>query len=193
MESIAFPETVISMAIEPETSMERKKLADVLEMMKRQDPTFRARENEETGQTLISGMGELHLEVIKHRLLRDFRLNVRVHKPRVSYRETIERAGRSHRRVPPQRGRADALGQGPHPHGAVGARTAKNGDWLRAASGRRRQTSVERGASPLFFAWLEAGHRDRCSRRRTARGVPRRRPSRCSPSRAKAAARWASR
>lgn len=103
LESIAFPETVISMAIEPETSTERKKLADVLDMMKRQDPTFRARENEETGQTLISGMGELHLEVIKHRLLRDFKLNVRVHKPRVSYRETIERAvevtGECHRNV----------------------------------------------------------------------------------------------
>ncbi|MCE5268631.1 MAG: elongation factor G [Planctomycetaceae bacterium] len=103
LESIAFPETVISMAIEPETSTERKKLADVLDMMKRQDPTFRARENEETGQTLISGMGELHLEVIKHRLLRDFRLNVRVHKPRVSYRETIQRAvevtGECHRNV----------------------------------------------------------------------------------------------
>jgi elongation factor G len=103
LESIAFPETVISMAIEPETSLERKKLADVLEMMKRQDPTFRARENEETGQTLISGMGELHLEVIKHRLLRDFRLNVRVHKPRVSYRETIRDAvdvvGQCHRNV----------------------------------------------------------------------------------------------
>jgi elongation factor G len=103
LESIAFPETVISMAIEPETSTERKKLADVLEMMKRQDPTFRARENEETGQTLISGMGELHLEVIKHRLLRDYRLNVRVHKPRVSYRETIQRAvevtGECHRNV----------------------------------------------------------------------------------------------
>ena len=103
LESITFPETVISMAIEPETSTERKKLADVLDMMKRQDPTFRARENEETGQTLISGMGELHLEVIKHRLLRDFKLDVRVHKPRVSYRETIERAvevaGDCHRNV----------------------------------------------------------------------------------------------
>jgi elongation factor G len=92
LESIHFPETVISMAIEPESSTERKKLADVLEMMKRQDPTFRARENEETGQTLISGMGELHLEVIKHRLLRDYKLNVRVHKPRVSYRESIQKA-----------------------------------------------------------------------------------------------------
>ncbi|HEX3997659.1 MAG TPA: elongation factor G [Pirellulales bacterium] len=92
LESIHFPETVISMAIEPETSLERKKLGEVLEMMKRQDPTFRAHENEETGQTIISGMGELHLEVIKHRLLRDFNLDVRVHKPRVSYKETVAAA-----------------------------------------------------------------------------------------------------
>ncbi len=91
LESIQFPETVISMAIEPETSLERKKLADTLEMMKRQDPTFRAVESEETGQTLISGMGELHLEVIRHRLERDFNLKCRVHKPRVSYKETIGR------------------------------------------------------------------------------------------------------
>ncbi|MBI2827298.1 MAG: elongation factor G [Planctomycetia bacterium] len=92
LESITFPETVISMAIEPESSAERKKLADALEMYKRQDPTFRARESEETGQTLISGMGELHLERVKNVLLRDYRLNVRVHKPRVSYRETVEKA-----------------------------------------------------------------------------------------------------
>ena len=101
LESITFPETVVSMAIEPETSVERKKLADVLDMMKRQDPTFLARENEETGQTLISGMGELHLEVIKHRLLREYKLDARVHTPRVSYRETIEKAanvtGQCHR------------------------------------------------------------------------------------------------
>ncbi|MBL9122792.1 MAG: elongation factor G [Planctomycetaceae bacterium] len=92
LETIEFPETVISMAIEPESSAERKKLSETLEMMKRQDPTFRARENEETGQTLISGMGELHLEIIKNRLLRDYKLNVRVHKPRVSYRETVQKA-----------------------------------------------------------------------------------------------------
>ncbi len=103
LEQIEFPETVISMAIEPETSLERKKLADVLEMMKRQDPTFRASESEETGQTLISGMGELHLEVIRHRLERDFNLRCRVHKPRVSYKETLARAvtvtGRVNRQV----------------------------------------------------------------------------------------------
>ncbi len=92
LENIEFPETVISMAIEPESTAERKKLGETLEMMKRQDPTFRANENEDTGQTLISGMGELHLEVIKHRLLRDFNLDVKVHKPRVNYRETVARA-----------------------------------------------------------------------------------------------------
>jgi elongation factor G len=90
--SIQFAQAVISMAIEPENATERKKLSEVLEMLKRQDPTFRARENEESGQTLISGMGELHLDVIKNRLVRDFNLSVKFYKPRVSYRETIGEA-----------------------------------------------------------------------------------------------------
>lgn len=89
LQTIQFPETVISMAIEPESTADKKKLSEVLEMLRKQDPTFAASENEETGQTLISGMGELHLEVIQHRLLRDFNLNVKVHNPRVSYRETV--------------------------------------------------------------------------------------------------------
>ncbi len=91
LESIEFPETVIEMAIEPESTSDRDKLGDTLELLKRQDPTFKAKENEDTGQTLISGMGELHLEVIKNKLLRDFKLDVKVHKPRVSYRESVER------------------------------------------------------------------------------------------------------
>ncbi len=103
LESIEFPPTVIEMAIEPESTAERKKLNETLEMLKRQDPTFNAKENPETGQTLIAGMGELHLEIIKNRLLRDFNLNVKVHKPRVSYRETILQAatvtGECHRVV----------------------------------------------------------------------------------------------
>jgi len=89
LESIDFPETVIEMAIEPDSTAERDKLSETLELLKRQDPTFQATENEDTGQTLIAGMGELHLEVIKNRLLRDFNLKVKVHKPRVSYRESI--------------------------------------------------------------------------------------------------------
>ena len=90
LESIVFPETVIEMAIEPESTSDREKLGETLELLKRQDPTFKAKENEDTGQTLISGMGELHLEVIKNKLLRDFKLDVKVHKPRVSYRESVE-------------------------------------------------------------------------------------------------------
>ena len=103
LESIEFPNTVIEMAIEPESTGERAKLADTLTLLRRQDPTFKAVENEDTGQTLIAGMGELHLEVIKNRLLRDFNLDVKVHKPRVSYRETISAAvevtGECHRLV----------------------------------------------------------------------------------------------
>jgi elongation factor G len=89
LEPIKFPETVISMAIEPESTTERDKLSDTLDMLKRQDPTVHVSSGE-TGQTLISGMGELHLEVIKNRLLRDFNLKVKFHKPQVSYRETIQ-------------------------------------------------------------------------------------------------------
>jgi elongation factor G len=94
LESITFPEPVISMAVEPESSADRRKLAETLTLLSRQDPTFRAVVNEETGQTIISGMGELHLEIIRNRMERDFRLNVRVHKPRVSYRETIRKPRR---------------------------------------------------------------------------------------------------
>ncbi|QDU58176.1 elongation factor G [Aeoliella mucimassa] len=92
LESIEFPDTVISMAIEPESTTDKKKLSDVLDMLRKQDPTFAAIENEETGQTIISGMGELHLEVIQHKLERDYKLNVKVHRPRVSYRETVDKA-----------------------------------------------------------------------------------------------------
>ncbi|QDU46908.1 Elongation factor G [Symmachiella dynata] len=91
LESIVFPETVISTAVEPESSADRKKLAQTLAILARQDPTFTALTNEETGQTIISGMGELHLEVIQHSLERDFHLKIRTHKPRVSYRETVRK------------------------------------------------------------------------------------------------------
>uniref|UniRef100_A0A7C4LN92 Elongation factor G n=1 Tax=Schlesneria paludicola TaxID=360056 RepID=A0A7C4LN92_9PLAN len=92
LESIRFPETVISMAVEPDTSAERKKLEETLRLLAKQDPTFTAKISEETGQTIISGMGELHLEIIRNRMERDFGLKIRVHKPRVTYRETVERA-----------------------------------------------------------------------------------------------------
>lgn len=92
LETISFPETVISMAVEPESSADRKKLEDTLQKLSRQDPTFKAVANEETGQTIVSGMGELHLEVLRNRMQKEFNLSVRVHKPRVSYRETVTAA-----------------------------------------------------------------------------------------------------
>jgi elongation factor G len=92
LERIEFPETVISMSIEPVSSADKGKLAETLGALAREDPTFTFRVNEETGQTLISGMGELHLEILKNRIKRDFKLNVHVGRPRVSYRETIKRA-----------------------------------------------------------------------------------------------------
>ncbi len=91
LEQIRFAEAVVSQTIEPESSADKDKLADTLNRLKREDPTFTWREDSETGQTLMSGMGLLHLEVKRHRMERDFRLKVRVGKPRVSYRETVRR------------------------------------------------------------------------------------------------------
>ena len=94
LERIDFPETVISMSIEPVSSADKGKLADTLNALAREDPTFTFKVNEETGQTLISGMGELHLEILKNRMTRDYNLKVHVGRPRVSYRETIKKAVR---------------------------------------------------------------------------------------------------
>jgi elongation factor G len=91
-EGARFPETVMSMAIEPKSSADRDRLAEVLGRLRRDDPTFDAWEDQETGQTIVAGMGELHLEVLTHRMLRDFQLAVNVGSPRVSYRQTV--AGR---------------------------------------------------------------------------------------------------
>jgi len=84
-----FPETVIAMAIEPKSSADRDRLLEVLARLAKDDPTFEIREDPETGQTIIAGMGELHLEVLKHRMLREFQVDANVGAPRVSYRQTV--------------------------------------------------------------------------------------------------------
>jgi elongation factor G len=89
LERIGIPKTVISMAIEPRTSDDRQRLGEVLRVLAREDPTFEYRVDPETSQTIIAGMGELHLEVLKNRMLRDFKLDAKVGRPRVAYRETI--------------------------------------------------------------------------------------------------------
>ncbi|MGD0795012.1 MAG: elongation factor G [Dehalococcoidales bacterium] len=89
LESIKFPEPVISVAIEPRTRTDQDKLGEALQKLTEEDPTFKVTFNEETGQTVISGMGELHLEVIVSRLTREFNVGVKVGQPKVAYKETI--------------------------------------------------------------------------------------------------------
>jgi elongation factor G len=91
LESMTFPDPVISVAIEPKTKGDQDKLSTGLQRLAEEDPTFRVRTDEETGQTLISGMGELHLEIIVDRLLREFRVDANVGRPQVAYRETISK------------------------------------------------------------------------------------------------------
>ena len=95
LESIRFPEPVTSVAIEPRTEADRDKMNEALRRLAEEDPTFRVRTDEQTGQLIISGMGELHLEVLIDRMLREFRVLANVGKPQVAYRETISRATRS--------------------------------------------------------------------------------------------------
>jgi elongation factor G len=91
LESITFPQTVISMSIEPKTAADKNKLADALAGLRREDPTFEAKVNPETSQMVISGMGELHLEILQHKLIKEKGLDIRVGKPRVAYKEAITR------------------------------------------------------------------------------------------------------
>ena len=91
LESISFPETVISMSIEPRSAADRIKLSEALLLLRREDPTFEFKFHEDTGQTLIRGMGELHLEILEHKLVRDLGVDVRVGKPRVAYKEAISK------------------------------------------------------------------------------------------------------
>ena len=89
LENISFPEPVISVSIEPKTTADQDKMAEALRKLSEEDPTFVVRSDEETGQTIISGMGELHLEVLVDRMLREFRVQARVGRPQVAYRESI--------------------------------------------------------------------------------------------------------
>lgn len=89
LEKIEFPEPVISMAIEPKSKADREKLAQALSSLSEEDPSFRVTTNQETGQTIIAGMGELHLEILRDRMMREFKVDANVGKPEVSYKETI--------------------------------------------------------------------------------------------------------
>jgi elongation factor G len=93
--SITFPQTVMNMSIEPRTAAEKVKLADALADLKREDPTFEYKKDPDTGETIISGMGELHLEILQHKLIRDRGVDIRVGKPRVAYKEAITKTSQA--------------------------------------------------------------------------------------------------
>jgi elongation factor G len=104
LEAIRFPEPVISVAIEPKSKADQDKMGEALNKLAEEDPTFIRRFDEETGQTLISGMGELHLEVIVDRMLREFGVNANVGRPEVAYREALTRAVKAEGRFVRQTG-----------------------------------------------------------------------------------------
>jgi elongation factor G len=104
LEAIKFPEPVISVAIEPRTKADQEKMGEALRRLSEEDPTFRVRTDEETGQTIISGMGELHLDVLVDRMTREFKVWANVGKPQVAYRETITRPVRAEGRFVRQTG-----------------------------------------------------------------------------------------
>ena len=92
LESMSFPEPVISVAIEPKTKGDQEKLGTAIQKLAEEDPTFQVHQDDETGQTIIAGMGELHLDILVDRMRREFRVEANVGKPQVAYRETIRRA-----------------------------------------------------------------------------------------------------
>ncbi len=104
LENIVFPEPVIEVAIEPKTKADQDKLALALQRLAEEDPTFRVHTDEESGQTRIAGMGELHLDVLVDRMVREFKVAANVGRPRVSYRETIRRAAEGNYRHVKQTG-----------------------------------------------------------------------------------------
>ena len=104
LEAIKFPEPVISVAIEPRTKDDQDRMSETLARLSEEDPTFRTRYDTETGQTIISGMGELHLEIIVDRMLREYRVEAHVGKPEVAYKETITRAAKTEGRFVRQTG-----------------------------------------------------------------------------------------
>ena len=105
LESIEFPMPVISVAIEPKTKVDQEKMSAALTRLAQEDPTFRVHTDPDTGQTLISGMGELHLEIIVDRMMREFGVQATVGRPQVAYRETIRKTRPGRRQVHPADGR----------------------------------------------------------------------------------------
>ena len=151
LESISFPEPVISIAIEPKSTADQDKLSQALHKLAEEDPTFRVRTDEQTGQTIVSGMGELHLEILIDRLKREFNVKANVGRPRVAYRESITRA------VPKVEGRfvKQTGGRGQYGHVVISMEPAEPG------SGIMFEDAIVGGTIPKeFIPAVEKGIRE---------------------------------
>jgi elongation factor G len=150
LESIDFPEPVIAVAIEPKTNSDQEKLALSLARLAHEDPTFQTKFNEETGQTIILGMGELHLDIITDRLVREFNVAANVGKPQVAYKETVRQAVEAEGKFVRQSG-----GRGQYGHVKIRVMP------LQRAEGFRFDNVVVGGAIPKeYISAVERGIRD---------------------------------
>jgi len=150
LEAITFPEPVIELAVEPKTKADQDKMAIALQRLGEEDPTFRVSSDEESGQTRIAGMGELHLEVIVDRMLREFKVQANVGRPQVSYRETIRKAVKGEGRFVRQTG-----GKGQYGHAVITLEPLDRG------GGVEFESKIVGGAVPReFWKPIEQGIRD---------------------------------
>jgi elongation factor G len=150
LESITFPEPVISVAIEPKTKVDQEKLGMALQRLSEEDPTFKVHTDEETAQTIIAGMGELHLEIIIDRLLREFKVDANQGKPQVAYKEAIKKPAHGVGRFVRQTG-----GKGQYGHAEVDVRPGEQG------SGFTWEDKVTQGRIPReFIPAIEKGVRE---------------------------------
>jgi elongation factor G len=140
LESISFPEPVIELAVEPKTKADQDKMALALQRLAEEDPTFRVSSDEESGQTRIAGMGELHLEVLVDRMLREFKVHANVGRPQVSYREAIRKPVRAEGRFVRQTG-----GKGQYGHAIIELEPLERG------SGFEFESKIVGGAVPREF------------------------------------------
>ena len=160
LEVIKFPEPVISMAVEPKTKQDLEKLGFSLEKLSQEDPSFHVRSDDETGQTIISGMGELHLEIIVDRLVREFKVQANVGKPEVAYRETIRRKGQAEGKYVKQSG-----GRGQYGHVVLNVEPSDPGkgfEFVNKIVGgiipREYIPAVEKGVKERMEAGVLAGY-----------------------------------
>ena len=167
LESMTFPEPVIEVKIEPKTKADQDKLALALQRLSEEDPTFRVKTDPETSETLIAGMGELHLDVLVDRMIREFKVAANIGKPQVSYRETIRRAAEGNGRFVRQTG-----GKGQYGHAVIKLEPAEKGDRLRVHRQDRRwhdPARIHQAGRPGHPRDARHGHLRRASRSSTSR------------------------